>query len=56
MVYSDEQRLLQVILNLQSNAIKFTSKGSVEIRVSITTTNYLEVKIIDTGIGIKLED
>jgi signal transduction histidine kinase len=47
---------MQVILNLQSNALKFTREGKVEIRVRITDENFLEVKIIDTGVGIKEED
>lgn len=33
-VHSDQQRLMQVILNLQSNAIKFTMRGSITIEVS----------------------
>ena len=34
-VYSDQQRFMQVILNLQSNAIKFTMRGSVTIKVTL---------------------
>ena len=34
-IMSDEQRIAQVVLNLQSNALKFTDKGSVEIHASI---------------------
>jgi len=45
-----------VLLNLQSNALKFTEKGKVEIRVSIIDGEFLEVKVIDSGIGIKQED
>jgi signal transduction histidine kinase len=33
MVNSDEQRIMQVILNLMSNAIKFTTEGSVSVSV-----------------------
>lgn len=40
-ITADEQRIKQVLLNLQSNALKFTEKGKVEIRVSITENNQL---------------
>ena len=35
-IKSDGSRIQQVLLNLQSNAIKFTSKGSIKIIVEIT--------------------
>jgi signal transduction histidine kinase len=47
---------MQVLLNLQSNALKFTQKGKVEIKVSITEENFLKISVVDTGIGIKRED
>ena len=60
MIFSDEQRMMQVLLNLQSNALKFTEAGEVEIQVSITTDDlnykFLKVDVIDTGIGIKEQD
>jgi len=52
-VVADEQRIQQVLLNLQSNALKFTEKGKVEVRVTIVDDEFLEVKVIDSGIGIK---
>ena len=55
----DEMRIQQVLLNFQSNALKFTDSGSVTIKVNITLIDqdkYLEVSVIDTGIGIKEED
>ena len=50
----DPMKLRQVVLNLLGNAIKFTSKGSVEIRVEIQLgePNQLAIRVIDTGIGI----
>jgi len=52
----DEQHLRQIIINLISNAIKFTQKGSIEIVLSLVSTNENKARImfevIDTGIGI----
>lgn len=52
----DPYRLNQVLLNIITNAIKFTEKGSVDIRLSVlndTRTNQtIKVDIEDTGIGM----
>jgi signal transduction histidine kinase/ActR/RegA family two-component response regulator len=66
MIYSDEQRLQQVLRNLLSNAVKFTAQGGVRLRVApaedVTFTGPLrdEPEVIafsvsDTGIGISEE-
>lgn len=53
---SDRTRLKQVLINLCSNAIKFTDTGSVHIRISADrATNQIHFAVIDTGIGIKPE-
>ena len=55
-IFTDQSRVMQVLLGIQSNAIKFTPKGSVTIQVRILHNSqgkYLEVSIIDTGVGIK---
>ena len=60
MVSSDPLRLRQILINLISNAIKFTHHGSIIVRLdmALQTDNLgpftLEVK--DTGTGIKAED
>jgi len=52
---SDRTRLLQCIMNLISNAIKYTENGSVEITTKVINNNVI-ITVTDTGIGIKPED
>ncbi|MEO1388088.1 MAG: ATP-binding protein [Cyanobacteria bacterium J06634_6] len=54
-VTADPDRLMQVIINLISNAIKFTQDGNVVCEVK-PTEDELRISIIDTGIGISAED
>ena len=59
MIYTDQDRVCQVLLGIQSNAIKFTETGKIEIKVSILDKDqkeYLQVDVIDTGVGISKED
>ena len=59
-LYGDDVRLTQVILNLLTNAVKYTEKGTVIFSVHQAKKEeenvWLEVSVKDTGIGIKQED
>jgi len=50
---------MQVLIGLQSNALKFTKEGKVEIKAEIihdeeNIDDYLKISVIDTGVGIPL--
>jgi len=49
---SDSQRLGQILKNLLSNALKFTARGSVALRVSGLSGDRIAFAVVDTGIGI----
>ena len=51
----DERRLTQVLLNLVSNAIKFTDTGEVEVRVQAVNGEF-NIMVCDTGPGIAPKD
>ncbi|MBW4521580.1 MAG: response regulator [Scytolyngbya sp. HA4215-MV1] len=55
MVMGDRDRLIQVVINLISNAVKFTDSGSVTCEV-IESDGEILVSVIDTGSGISLPD
>ncbi len=50
-VYTDEMRLKQILINLISNAVKFTEKGFIKIGYR-KDRDFLKFNIQDTGIGI----
>ena len=53
-VHTDRHRLMQVLVNLLGNALKFTHEGSVVLRVAWENPGVL-FSVTDTGIGIALE-
>ncbi|HUR70372.1 MAG TPA: ATP-binding protein [Candidatus Limnocylindrales bacterium] len=58
-IESDRQKLQQILLELVTNALKFTEKGKIELhirRLEQRGGEILEIAIADTGIGIRLED
>ena len=59
-LYGDDVRISQIVMNLLTNAVKYTESGSVTLRVKNNGMTGDDAKIrfdvIDTGIGIKDED
>lgn len=63
-LYGDDIRIRQIMMNLLTNAVKYTMTGTVTLKVkciaedaSLQTDNItLQVSVIDTGVGIKEED
>ncbi|MEX3957747.1 ATP-binding protein [Trinickia sp. EG282A] len=51
-VRADERRLRQVLLNLLTNAVKFTARGVVGLHVTCTPSGSVRFAVRDTGIGI----
>ena len=57
-IYADKTRLRQVLLNLLSNANKFTDEGSIELKMDVIDdggVSWAEFCITDTGIGVSAE-
>jgi signal transduction histidine kinase len=55
-VRSDRQKVKQIVVNLLSNALKFTQKGGITIRVKTAGSYAVTIEVIDTGIGIPKSD
>jgi len=64
-MHTDRRRLLQCVLNLISNAVKFTGKGSITVQILIREPERIdveegktsiEISVTDTGIGIEEEN
>lgn len=54
-ITADRQRVLQIVLNIISNAAKFTEEGRIAICAK-ADSEYITISVSDTGPGIALED
>ena len=54
-IIGDEDRLIQVLINLISNAVKFTEYGSITCSAKVNNSNVI-ISVTDTGSGISQED
>jgi signal transduction histidine kinase len=54
-IYTDKPKIIQILSNLLSNALKFTHEGFIEFGYKLKL-DYLEFYVQDSGIGIKSED
>ncbi len=54
-VRGDRARLRQILLNLISNAVKFTTTGEIMVRVTSASAQLLCFEVSDTGVGIKAD-
>ncbi|MEO8506626.1 MAG: ATP-binding protein, partial [Betaproteobacteria bacterium] len=55
-VRADERKVKQVLLNLLSNALKFTPEGGAIDVAARRHDNHVQISVTDTGVGIALED
>ncbi|MGB9892482.1 response regulator [Thermodesulfovibrio yellowstonii] len=63
-LYVDEDKTKQILINLISNAVKFTHQGGITIKAKVSergkakdgSPQFIEISVSDTGIGIKRED
>ena len=60
MLFGDDVRIKQIVTNLLTNAVKYTSKGGIELRANYKRTEEdtmdLIISVKDTGMGIRKED
>jgi PAS domain S-box-containing protein len=55
MLFTDRKRLLQCLINLVGNAVKFTEKGEIAV-IAKAGEGTVEIAVSDTGIGVRQED
>lgn len=56
LIRNDLRRIQQIVMNFLSNALKFTDKGSVTVRLIVEDLQRICIYVEDTGVGIKSDD
>jgi signal transduction histidine kinase/CheY-like chemotaxis protein len=54
-LYSDQDKIRQIVLNLLSNAAKFTNTGKISLNAALEGENHVRISVADTGIGIQAD-
>jgi PAS domain S-box-containing protein len=55
-IAGDPQRIQQILINLVGNALKFTEKGSITVRIDRADSNQWKMEVSDQGIGISEDE
>ena len=55
-IYTDENRLRIIFVNIINNAVKFTKKGGITVGAKLDQEDVIEFWVSDTGVGISDED
>ena len=55
LLIGDPGRLRQIVVNLVGNAIKFTERGEVSLRVELDAGDVMHISVMDSGIGIQAD-
>lgn len=55
-VLCDPDRIMQVLVNLLSNAAKFTRTGNIIVRILTVPQDHIEIQVVDSGPGIPEEE
>ena len=55
LLIGDPVRVRQIVVNLVGNAIKFTERGEVSLRVELDAGDVMHLSVMDTGIGIQAD-
>ncbi len=54
-IFNDQHRFQQILMNLISNSVKFTSKGKIQVILEEFDEFTIVVKVLDNGTGVKSE-
>lgn len=55
-IYTDSRRVQQILLNLLSNALKFTTDGHIKLSIRMESRRWLNFAVEDTGVGMEKDE